>query len=79
MVAFYCHRCPMDRDGLDDVGIERALQEKFNRTQFLCFSFEYFDKGFADCLSLLLWIGESLQGVHELFASIDADNIEFEI
>ena len=62
--------------GFNNVRIDGALDEEVDRTDLLCFFFEYADEFFTDDLSFLLRFFHTGELTVETLLGIDADEVE---
>src|ERR1051326_7310769 len=68
----------LDRDGLDHVGIERALHEELDVRNALRFFFEDGDELVADALALHLRLFDAGESFVEALARVDGDDVHAE-
>ena len=72
-------RIATDRDRLDDVGIQRALCEKFCLADLACGFLENIDERVADNLALCLGIGDATQFAYEQIRRVLVVELDLEI
>ena len=86
VVGLYGLAGTAERDALDDVRVERALQEPFDRACLLgtfrcsrdggsCF-LEHVDEVLADDLALLFGVCDALKGCEEPLAGVDDGEVD---
>ena len=71
-------RFPLDRNALDDIGIERSLNEKTHISDPGRLFLENVDEELADDLSLLLGLGDTHERRQKSFRGIDRDQLDAE-
>ena len=79
VVALDGRRRALDRDALDDVGVERALREEPYVTEPLRFLLEDADELGADDLALLLRVFDAGELVEEPVARVDDVDLEVQL
>ena len=72
-------RGPLERDRLDDVGIERALRQPRDVPELAGLVLEHRDELGADGLALVLGIGHTVQRVEESVGCVDVDQVHLEV
>src|SRR5215467_4562513 len=79
MMRLYCGGWALEADTLDDVGIERALDQILDPPQLFGFCLEILDKQAPDDLSFAFGIGHILEPLEKLFRPIENTHIQMQL
>ena len=76
VVALDGRRRPLERDALDDVGVERPLGQELHVAQLPRLALEHADEHLADSLPLGLGVGDAAQRVQKIPARVRVHEVE---